>query len=77
VCVSSSRNIEQYNIKFCVKAGKNTNDTCATLPKAYGGEDMKKSSTSDWHKQFKSAHIEITHEDNDHHFLQYQRHYSL
>jgi hypothetical protein len=39
---------------------------------------MKKSSVSDWHKRFKeSAHVDITHEDNDHHFLQYQRYCSL
>jgi hypothetical protein len=32
----------QINIKFWVKLGKNTSDTCAVLSKAYGGEAMKK-----------------------------------
>jgi len=29
---------KQNNIRFCVKLGKNASDTCAILPKAYGGE---------------------------------------
>jgi hypothetical protein len=36
-----------------VKLGKNASNTCAMLPEAYGGEDMKISSVSDWHKRFK------------------------
>jgi hypothetical protein len=38
-----------------VKLGKNASDTHAMLSKAYGGEAMKKSSTSEWHKQFKEG----------------------
>jgi len=32
---------QQINIKFCVKLGKNANDTFAVLFEAYGGEAMK------------------------------------
>jgi len=38
----SDRFLEQrVNIKFCVKLGKNTSDTCAVLSEAYGGEAIK------------------------------------
>jgi hypothetical protein len=33
---------QQINIKFCVKLGKNTCDTCAVLSEAYGGEALKR-----------------------------------
>jgi hypothetical protein len=40
----SDRILEQrINIKFCVKLGKNTNNTFALLCQDYGGEAMKKS----------------------------------
>jgi hypothetical protein len=36
--------LEQWiNIKFCMKLGKSSNDTCEMLSKAYGGETMRKS----------------------------------
>jgi hypothetical protein len=38
-----------------VKLGKNANDTCAMLSKAYMGEAMK--SVSEWHKLFKESHM--------------------
>jgi hypothetical protein len=33
------------NIKFSVKLGKNSNETCAMLSEVYAGEAMKKSNT--------------------------------
>jgi hypothetical protein len=39
---------------------------------------VKKSSVSEWHNRFKeSSHVEITDEDNAHHFLRYEGCYSL
>jgi hypothetical protein len=44
----SDRFLEQrINIKFCVKLGKNANDTCAALSKVYGEDAMKKSNVFD------------------------------
>jgi hypothetical protein len=40
----SDRFLDRYNIKFCVKLGKNANDICAMLLGAYGGEVTEKSS---------------------------------
>jgi hypothetical protein len=37
------------NIKFYVKLGKNANDTCAMISKAYGAEVMIKPSVFEWH----------------------------
>jgi hypothetical protein len=60
----------ELTLKFCVKLGKKANDTCSLLSEAYEGEVMKKSSVSEYHKRFKvSLHVEITNEDNAHHFL--------
>jgi hypothetical protein len=40
------------------------------LSKAYGGEVMKKSSVSEWHKWFEGGCKNMEdNEDNDHHFL--------
>jgi hypothetical protein len=36
-----------------VKFGNNTRATCTILFEAYGGEDMKMSSVSEWNKWFK------------------------
>jgi hypothetical protein len=48
---------------FFVKLGKNASDT-------YGGDAMNKSNLSEWHKLFKkSSYVEITNEENAHHFL--------
>jgi hypothetical protein len=49
---------------------------------AYGGEAMRKSSVSEWHKLFKVGsdnveNVEITNEENVHHFPRYQEYYSL
>jgi hypothetical protein len=44
---------KRIDIKFFIKLLKNASDTCTLLSKAYGGEDMKKSSVFDWHKRFK------------------------
>jgi len=69
---------QRININFCVKLGKNASDTYAMLSMAYGGEAMKRSSVSELHKWFKvSLHVEITNEDNAHHFLCYQGYCSL
>jgi hypothetical protein len=69
---------QQINIQFCVKLGKNASDTCAMLLRLMGEKLWKKSSVSELHKWFKeSLHVEITSEDNAHHFLQYQGHCSL
>jgi hypothetical protein len=42
-----------------VKLGKNESGTCAMLSKAYGGEAMKKSNISEWHKWFKEGHENV------------------
>jgi hypothetical protein len=69
---------QRNNVKFCVKIGNNANDTYAVLSGTYGGECMRKSNVSEWHKQFKeSSHFEITNEGNAHHFLRYQGYRSL
>jgi hypothetical protein len=61
-----------------VKLGNNGSGACAVLSEAYGGEAMKKSRVSEWYKQLKErTHVKYTTEDNAHHFLQYQGHYSL
>jgi hypothetical protein len=42
------------------------------ISEAYGVEATKKSSVFEWHKWFKESwHVEITNEDNAHHFLRY------
>jgi hypothetical protein len=33
---------KQINIRFCVKLGKNANDTCIVFSEAYGGEAVEK-----------------------------------
>jgi hypothetical protein len=44
-------------------------DTFAVLSEPYGGEAMEKSSVCEWHKWFKeNLLVEITNEDNAHHF---------
>jgi hypothetical protein len=54
---------QRINIKFCVKIGKDANDTCAMLSERYRGEAMKKSSVFEWHKRFReSSHVEIINE---------------
>jgi hypothetical protein len=61
------------NVKFCVKLGKNESYTCARLSKACGEESMKNSKCFKRQKRFKeSSHVEITNEENAHHFLRYQ-----
>jgi hypothetical protein len=61
-----------------VTLGKNASDTFIMLFEAYGGEGMKKSSVSEWYKQFKGRwHVKITYDENDHHFLRYQGYCSL
>jgi hypothetical protein len=42
-----------------VKLRKNACDTCAVLSEAYGGEAMKTSSVSEWHKWFKEGHENV------------------
>jgi hypothetical protein len=71
--------LEQWiNIKFCVKLGKNASDTCAILSGPYEGEAMRKSNVFDWYKRFKvRSHVEITNEENSHHFLRCQGYCSL
>jgi hypothetical protein len=60
---------QRINIKFCGKLGKNASGTCEILSEAYGGA-MNRPSAFGLHKCFtESSHIEITNEDNAHHFL--------
>jgi hypothetical protein len=70
VAKMSDRFLEQrINVKFGVKLGRNASDTCAMLSEAYGGEAMKESRA----ERFKeSSRVEITNEDDVHHFLRYQ-----
>jgi hypothetical protein len=70
----SARSLEQrVDIKFCVECGKDASDSCAMLSEAYKRGTMDKSNVFQWHKRFReSAHVEITSEDNAHHFLRYQ-----
>jgi hypothetical protein len=43
------------------------------LFEAYGGEGMKESSVSEWHKLFQEgSHVEIINKDSAYHFLRYQ-----
>jgi hypothetical protein len=52
----SDKNLEQrINIKFCVKIGKSASETLALLTVAYVEHAMKKSSVSEWHRQFKEG----------------------
>jgi hypothetical protein len=58
------------NVKFCVNLENNVSYTCTVLFEAYGGEAVKNPSVFEWHKQFSVVlHVEITNEDNVHHFL--------
>jgi len=41
---------QQINIIFCVKLGKNANDTCAMLFEAHGKETMEKTNVFERHK---------------------------
>jgi hypothetical protein len=57
---------------------KNANGTCAMLSEARGGEVMKTERVFERHERFKrSSHVEITSENNAHHFLQYKGKRSL
>jgi hypothetical protein len=47
----------RINTKFCVKLGKNASYICALPSEAYGGEDTKKSSVSEWHKRPKKIRM--------------------
>jgi hypothetical protein len=54
----SDRFLEQrINIKFCVKLGKNASDICTILSEDYGGDAIKKSSVSEWHRRSKEARM--------------------
>jgi len=50
---------QQINIKFCVKLGKNSSDTCVMLSDAYVGEAMKMSCVFEWHKPFKKGREDV------------------
>jgi hypothetical protein len=51
----SDKNLEQQINKFCVKIGKSASETLALLTVAYGEYAMRKSSVSEWHRQFKEG----------------------
>jgi predicted secreted protein len=46
---------KRINVKFCVKLGKNSSDTCAVLSETYRGEATKKFKRFYWHKRFRLA----------------------
>jgi hypothetical protein len=46
---------QRINIKFCKILGKTERGTCAMLSETNGGEAVKKSNVSEWHKKVKEA----------------------
>jgi transposase len=56
----SDKNLEQgINIKFCATIGKSANETLALLTVTYCEYAMKKSSVSEWHRQFKEGREDV------------------
>jgi hypothetical protein len=66
---------QRINTKFCVKLGRNPNDTS----NAYGVEDIKKGAVflSVMNDSNRARHVEITNANSANRFLQYQGHCSL
>jgi hypothetical protein len=55
----SDRFLEQRNIKFCGKLGKNASNTCSVLSEAYGREATNNSNVFELHKRFKEGHERV------------------
>jgi hypothetical protein len=69
---------QRIDIKFFVKLGKNANGIYAILSEAYEGEPVVMSNVSEKYRRFKvSSDVEITNENNAHHFLRYEGYCSL
>jgi len=63
---------KRIHLKFCAKLDKDASVTCAAISKDYGGKAVKKSSVLRLHKWFEQCrHVEISNEDNNHHFLRH------
>jgi hypothetical protein len=67
---------QRINNEFCVKLGKNESDTCAMLS-ILSQKQTINFITADTTITQQSSHIEITYEDNVHHFLRYQGYCSV